>query len=72
MDGLVLFSAVLAFFCTFLFIQPIQPNSFPFQPNACPIQVLREPKPVTKPYALKVSLTERGQAAAAVIRRWEE
>ncbi len=39
---------------------------------ACGINVSREPRPVTKPYALKLSLTERGQAAAAVIRRWED
>jgi 3-oxoacyl-[acyl-carrier-protein] synthase II len=39
---------------------------------ACPVAVGREPRPVTKPYVLKVSLTDRGQCAAAVVRRWDE
>jgi 3-oxoacyl-[acyl-carrier-protein] synthase II len=39
---------------------------------ACPVAVNREPRPVTKPYALKVSLTDLGQCAAAVVRKWEE
>jgi 3-oxoacyl-[acyl-carrier-protein] synthase II len=38
---------------------------------ACPVTVCREPRPVAQPYALKIALTERGQAAAVVIRRWE-
>lgn len=33
----------------------------------CPINVLREPKPITKPHFLKLSLTELGQVGAAVI-----
>jgi 3-oxoacyl-[acyl-carrier-protein] synthase II len=39
---------------------------------ACPVAVIREPRPVTKPYVLKVSLTDLGQCAAAVIRKWDE
>jgi 3-oxoacyl-[acyl-carrier-protein] synthase II len=39
---------------------------------ACPVAVGREPRPVTTPYALKVALTDRGQCAAAVVRKWEE
>ncbi|MFL5330381.1 MAG: beta-ketoacyl-[acyl-carrier-protein] synthase family protein [Gemmataceae bacterium] len=38
---------------------------------SCPVRVLREPRKVTKPYAVKISLTEMGQVAAAVIRKWE-
>ena len=39
---------------------------------ACPVTVLREARPVTKPYVLKVSFTDMGQVAAVVIRRWDE
>jgi 3-oxoacyl-[acyl-carrier-protein] synthase II len=39
---------------------------------ACPVAVVREPRPVTKPYVLKVSLTDLGQCAALVIRKWED
>ena len=39
---------------------------------ACPVTVNIEPRPVTKPYALKVSLTDLGQCAAAVVRKWDE
>jgi 3-oxoacyl-[acyl-carrier-protein] synthase II len=39
---------------------------------ACPVAVIREPRPVTKPYVLKVSLTDVGQCAAVVVRKWEE
>jgi 3-oxoacyl-[acyl-carrier-protein] synthase II len=38
----------------------------------CPVAVVRRPRPVTKPYILKISLTDRGQCAAAVLRRWDE
>jgi 3-oxoacyl-[acyl-carrier-protein] synthase II len=38
----------------------------------CPVNVLREARPVTKEHALKLSVTELGQVAAAVIRKWEE
>lgn len=38
----------------------------------CPVAVVREPRPITKPYFLKLSLTDLGQCAAAVLRRWEE
>lgn len=42
------------------------------QPDpACPIFVhTGSPRPVTRPYAVKVSYTALGQCAAAVIRRW--
>jgi 3-oxoacyl-[acyl-carrier-protein] synthase II len=39
---------------------------------ACPIAVSADPRPVTKPYALKLSLTDAGQCAALVVRRWED
>lgn len=38
----------------------------------CPVAVVREPRPITKPYFLKLSLTDLGQCAAAVLRRWEQ
>lgn len=38
----------------------------------CPVRVhIGEPRPVTKPYVLKVTYTNLGQCAAAVVRRWE-
>jgi 3-oxoacyl-[acyl-carrier-protein] synthase II len=39
---------------------------------ACPVAVIREPRPVTKPYVLKVSLTDLGQCAAVVLKKWDE
>jgi len=39
---------------------------------ACPVAVVREPRPVTKPYALKVSLTDLGQCTALVVRKWDD
>jgi len=39
---------------------------------ACPVAVIREPRPVAKPYALKLSLTDLGQCAAVVVRKWED
>jgi 3-oxoacyl-[acyl-carrier-protein] synthase II len=39
---------------------------------ACPVAVGREPRPVAKPYALKLSLTDLGQCAAVVVRKWDE
>ncbi len=39
---------------------------------ACPVAVGREPRPVTKPYVLKVSLTDLGQCAELVLRAWDE
>jgi 3-oxoacyl-[acyl-carrier-protein] synthase II len=36
---------------------------------ACPIRVATTPRPVTKPYFLKVSFTELGQCAALVCRK---
>jgi 3-oxoacyl-[acyl-carrier-protein] synthase II len=43
------------------------------QPDpACPIAVhAGDPRPVKKPYAVKVSYTPLGQCAAAVVKRWE-
>jgi 3-oxoacyl-[acyl-carrier-protein] synthase II len=38
---------------------------------ACPIMVPREPRPIRSPWVVKVSVTEMGQTAAAVIRRWD-
>jgi len=39
---------------------------------ACPIAVhTGDPRPVTKPYALKVGFTSMGQCAAVVVRRWQ-
>jgi 3-oxoacyl-[acyl-carrier-protein] synthase II len=39
---------------------------------ACPVAVhAGPPRPVTKPYAVKVSYTPLGQCAAAVVKRWE-
>jgi 3-oxoacyl-[acyl-carrier-protein] synthase II len=37
----------------------------------CPVNVLREPRPLRRPSVLKLSCTERGQCAAAVLRKWE-
>jgi 3-oxoacyl-[acyl-carrier-protein] synthase II len=40
-------------------------------PN-CPVTVAAgAPRPVTKPYGLKLAFTEMGQCAAVVIRKWE-
>ena len=39
---------------------------------ACPVAVhTGAPRPVTRPYALKVGFTPMGQCAAVVVRRWE-
>lgn len=38
---------------------------------ACPITVIAgSPKPVRRPYVLKISFTEMGQCAALVLRKW--
>ena len=37
----------------------------------CPVRVARVPRPVRRPYVLKVSCTERGHCAALVVRKWE-
>jgi 3-oxoacyl-[acyl-carrier-protein] synthase II len=38
----------------------------------CPVAVhAGAPRPVTKPYAVKVGFTQMGQCAAVVVRRWE-
>jgi 3-oxoacyl-[acyl-carrier-protein] synthase II len=37
----------------------------------CPVQVLREPRKTTTPYALKLSTTDLGQCAAVIVRKWE-
>lgn len=40
---------------------------------ACPVAVhAGDPRPVAKPYAIKVSYTPLGQCAAAVVKRWEQ
>ena len=39
---------------------------------ACPVAVVAgSPRPVAKPYFLKVSFTDMGQCAAAVFKKWE-
>lgn len=38
---------------------------------ACPVYVNREPFPVSKPYFLKLGMTDLGQCAAVVCRRWD-
>jgi 3-oxoacyl-[acyl-carrier-protein] synthase II len=39
---------------------------------ACPVTVhTGAPRPVQKPYALKVGFTQMGQCAAAVVRKWD-
>ncbi|QEG32397.1 3-oxoacyl-[acyl-carrier-protein] synthase 2 [Gemmata obscuriglobus] len=39
---------------------------------ACPISVhVGAPRPVTKPYVVKVTYTDLGQCAAAVVKRWD-
>ncbi|MBM3995362.1 MAG: beta-ketoacyl-[acyl-carrier-protein] synthase family protein [Planctomycetes bacterium] len=38
---------------------------------ACPVQVLREARPIAKPYFVKIGYTEMGQCGAMVCRRWE-
>lgn len=38
----------------------------------CPVCVVGEPRPLEKPLAIKLSMTDAGQVAAAAIRRWEE
>jgi 3-oxoacyl-[acyl-carrier-protein] synthase II len=38
---------------------------------ACPVNVNREPFPVSKPYMLKLGMTDMGQCAAVVCRKWE-
>ncbi len=40
---------------------------------ACPVAVhTGEPRPIIKPYAVKLSYTELGQCAAVVIKKWED
>jgi 3-oxoacyl-[acyl-carrier-protein] synthase II len=40
---------------------------------ACPVAVhTGGPRPVSKPYALKISYTDMGQCAVAVLKRWAE
>jgi 3-oxoacyl-[acyl-carrier-protein] synthase II len=43
------------------------------QPDpACPVEVLAGGmRPITRPYVVKVSFTQMGQCAAAVLRKWE-
>ena len=40
---------------------------------ACPVTVVAgAPRPVTRPYVVKVSFTDLGQCAAVVCRRWND
>lgn len=39
---------------------------------ACPVAVATTPRPIEKPYALKIAFTELGQCAAVVCRKWEQ
>jgi 3-oxoacyl-[acyl-carrier-protein] synthase II len=39
---------------------------------ACPVNVSAEPRPVTRPYVLKLSMTDAGQCAAVVVKKWDE
>lgn len=40
---------------------------------ACPVRVhVGEPRPVRKPYVVKLSYTDLGQCCAVVVRRWED
>jgi 3-oxoacyl-[acyl-carrier-protein] synthase II len=38
---------------------------------ACPVRVLRTPRPVERACFLKIACTELGQCAAVVLRRWQ-
>ena len=40
--------------------------------RACPVDVIRTSRPIQRNCFLKVACTERGQCAAAVLRRWED
>ncbi len=51
-------------------ILPATRNYFTPDPE-CPIQVTREPRPVTKPYFVKIGFTDMGQCSAIVCRKWE-
>lgn len=37
----------------------------------CPVNVVREPRPIKKPFVLKLNMTEMGQVGAVVVRRWD-
>jgi len=37
---------------------------------ACPLNIQREPRAIQKPYFLKISLTEMGQTAVVVCKKW--
>jgi len=50
---------------------PATLNSDDIDP-ACPVHVVREARPVTRPYVLKVAYTDQGQCAAVVVRAGEE
>jgi 3-oxoacyl-[acyl-carrier-protein] synthase II len=42
------------------------------QPDpVCPVAVSREPRPLRKPYFVKLGFTDMGQCAAVVCRKWE-
>ena len=54
---------------------PLRPGMVPMTRGcrkpapACPVRVLREPRPVRRGHVLKLACTERGQCAAVVLRR---
>jgi 3-oxoacyl-[acyl-carrier-protein] synthase II len=69
-------SALLELACSVLALQHEQlPGTLNHEnPDpACPVAVhTGAPRPVTKPYAVKLSYTELGQCAAVVVRKWAE
>jgi 3-oxoacyl-[acyl-carrier-protein] synthase II len=69
-------SALLELACSVLALQHGQlPGTLNHQkPDpACPVSVhTGTPRPIAKPYAVKLSYTELGQCAAVVIRKWQE
>lgn len=38
---------------------------------ACPVHVLTKPRPIAKPYFVKIGFTDMGQCAAVVCKRWD-
>jgi 3-oxoacyl-[acyl-carrier-protein] synthase II len=53
---------------------PVPPTlNFEQADPECPIAVLSsEPRPMTRPYVVKVSFTQMGQCGALVVRQWNE
>jgi 3-oxoacyl-[acyl-carrier-protein] synthase II len=51
---------------------PLPPTLNYEEPDpACPVEVVRGPRPVVRAYFLKLGFTDMGQCAAVVCRRWE-